>query len=273
MATSGSHHVVFDATCQADAYKLFELTPELEAALTSGQSVCFKGAPDEDVVLCTDAKTFSVRRVESSNTTLVAPVAAAGGENTPQNGTLSVVSSFGSTYELVEVAPRLEAARQMLLERPYAGASHEASGTAGLHGWDELRERSQASDAELRGFLRELDACEIGGFWRVLAPGLVTVVMDTILDGVDEHGWGIDSIPAEEGAAYVRTATDEDERTGGAVDAFVVAHCAAIYGPAPAAAASQPSTLALRSAGRAVRGQHPSPHTRAPLASPREERA
>ncbi len=66
--------ICFSDRFSVDRAKLLELDDELLELLRRGESLVFKGAPDGDVVLCTQDKTYALTFVETSNSVLlVAP--------------------------------------------------------------------------------------------------------------------------------------------------------------------------------------------------------
>jgi sister chromatid cohesion protein DCC1 len=63
---------VYARDFDANEVELQELPPDLLEKIQSGEeSLSFKGAPDDEAVLCTSDRTFLVKRVETSNTLLV----------------------------------------------------------------------------------------------------------------------------------------------------------------------------------------------------------
>ena len=59
--------------------KLLDLPDDLAKQVLSGRTVFIKGGPEDDLVLCTEDSTFSLRFVESSNTMLLAAPPTRGG--------------------------------------------------------------------------------------------------------------------------------------------------------------------------------------------------
>ncbi|EEH52035.1 uncharacterized protein MICPUCDRAFT_53535 [Micromonas pusilla CCMP1545] len=64
-------NLVLGAGFEREEVELMELPPELLAVIEEGGEMAFKGAPDEEAVLCTRDKTYAVKRVETSNTLLL----------------------------------------------------------------------------------------------------------------------------------------------------------------------------------------------------------
>ena len=51
--------------------RLIEVDPTLAQKLQVGQSLVLKGQPDDNVVLCTDDKTYEIKEAETSNSLLI----------------------------------------------------------------------------------------------------------------------------------------------------------------------------------------------------------
>lgn len=62
---------VFSPEFSEGDYRLFEVTEEVADYIQQGGSVELKAEDDEDLVLCTEDRTYNVQRVESSNTNLL----------------------------------------------------------------------------------------------------------------------------------------------------------------------------------------------------------
>lgn len=63
-------HVRFDRDVSSTA-KLIELSPDLLKLIEKGESLCIKGSVKEEAVLCTSNTTYTMKRVETSNTLLL----------------------------------------------------------------------------------------------------------------------------------------------------------------------------------------------------------
>eukprot|EP00741_Cyanophora_paradoxa_P009940 tig00000157_g9629.t1 len=240
--------------------KLIELPPDVLGELRDG-IVSIRGSEDEEAVLCTSSRTFQLRLVESSNTTLL--FRPRGESDDAEKKGAEVTSAVTGHLEIVEIAPRTEKLRRLLLERPYAGPEPdavrrlddgaldeaaeepaEADGAEGagegrrvrrrtgegrpqrrgLYTFAELRGHVQASDEQLRAALRELHAFEVDGYWRVLDPNALREAMDLLLLTAVERDWRLDELSLRE--ALEALASDVDalvlEHTGAGGDLFRV---------------------------------------------------
>ena len=101
--------------------KLFELEPGMEDTLSRGDRFFIKGSTSKKaagLVLCSETKTFSMRKAETSNVVLVVngvdePAAKkrkmAGSDAEAQTGggrVATVSASVGEFYQLTETAPK-----------------------------------------------------------------------------------------------------------------------------------------------------------------------
>ncbi|XVF41378.1 hypothetical protein PTKIN_Ptkin01aG0275600 [Pterospermum kingtungense] len=176
------------------------------------QRVTLRGQPDEDAVLCTKSKTYSVKFVGTSNSVFLVPPAdySTLPENSQDcNGEVyerqigpSVIKIAPGNMELVEVAPRLDKLKSIVSENPYS--SHEALGTkdleltersmSRLYTWDDLTNMVQASDDELRTGLQALSAVEIDGYWRIVDEKYMDMILRMLLHNSVLNDWSLDTL-------------------------------------------------------------------------------
>jgi sister chromatid cohesion protein DCC1 len=257
MEYSRAQEVSFAPAYAPDSLHLFELDADLVKVLSSGERLEFVGAPEDELVCCSAERTYRVKKVESSNTTLVLEAAgshdrgqenSSGGRNAHvtnskndlKTADLNVVSTVKCTYELVREAPDFSILRGLLRQSPLtlieACAAGEGGNTEameivgsdnvarGLYNFAALRARIRASDAELRGELEAAGAFEAeDGSWRILAPECLRAVFGSILDGIDEMGWSIKAIPEKNAVAYVRD-------VHGTLPTRVIMRCLSLHG-------------------------------------------
>ncbi|KAF8068237.1 dscc1 [Scenedesmus sp. PABB004] len=138
--------------------RLLEVDDELLGAIGGEEGVVIKGEPGGDAVLCTAAKTYALKLVETTNCLLLLPPQpeldadfhavpslppdaagqrdvglqtqlqknAAAADHPP----LTAVATAASHIELVEVAPRLDLLPRLLGERPYSLEDEDDGGDA-----------------------------------------------------------------------------------------------------------------------------------------------
>uniref|UniRef100_A0A7N0V8B1 Sister chromatid cohesion protein DCC1 n=1 Tax=Kalanchoe fedtschenkoi TaxID=63787 RepID=A0A7N0V8B1_KALFE len=175
------------------------------------QRVALRGQQEEDAVLCTESKTYAVKFVGTSNSVFLVPPSEqyeiegkCGGElGLGGKVRASVLKVAQGCMELVEIAPRIDKLKNLLLERPYMssdvemGDSGEEMG-AGLYGWGDLVEMVQASDEELRRGLEVLSAVEIDGFWRVVDEQYMDLILNMLLHNIVLNDWSFDALNESE---------------------------------------------------------------------------
>ena len=157
--------------------------------------VVIKGGDDDEAVLCTHDVTYAVKRVDSTNTMwLLRPgerEALVGGR---EDSVARVAAVANSHLELVEVAPRLERLRAMLLRHPYAGPD-EAPDAAGLVGHAAVCASVQASDTQLSRALRQLGAFELDGALRVASSAYQHDVLNRLVWTAFSEGYELSAVP------------------------------------------------------------------------------
>ncbi|KAL3833011.1 hypothetical protein ACJIZ3_007747 [Penstemon smallii] len=175
------------------------------------QRVTLRGQPDEDAVLCTDTKTYAVKFVGTSNSVFLIPPSDNDTQvsNNKDDGTMKVASVFKiapGCMELVEVAPKLDKLKWLLSQNPYSfretsemDISEERDKTnIGLYRWDDLVDRLQASDEELRSGLKSLSALEIEGYWRILDDEYINSILSMLSNDIILNDWSIDALNEDE---------------------------------------------------------------------------
>ena len=157
--------------------KLFELEPGMEDALSSGGHFFIKGPTSKKsagLVLCSETKTFSMRKAETSNAVLVVKgvdqpsgkrrkVSGSGVEEQTEALRIATVSaSVGEFYELTETAPKLDRLREMLQECPFDGTRSSVEGQIG----DECNsaDTTHVATALMAGCNNHIDAGSFYGF-------------------------------------------------------------------------------------------------------------
>ncbi|KAI0768752.1 sister chromatid cohesion protein Dcc1 [Trametes elegans] len=192
----------FSSSAQSDAhtFKLLELPPDLcklvEASIdgSSKPSFTIKGIPEEDAVLCTADKTYTVRSVVLSNSVLVVTPDPADVENNESGEPVEDVAirdQLSEVIELVPSVPRLHKLNGLLRGRQYdEGHEDEESMSDGEDGprtkrprftYEDARRTIQASDAELDGGLRDRRVLILKGELRPIAPSHLTTILELLL--------------------------------------------------------------------------------------------
>ena len=133
------HKLRFDTSFGQGSLKLFEVTDELleeaksgryvsfwisaASYLTVADSVMLKAHGDQDVVMCTQSKTYNVEQVDSSNTCYC--VAFPEGK---EEG--NIFAEINATLSISPAVPKLHYLRQMLMDAPYPPQEDEVGNYA-----------------------------------------------------------------------------------------------------------------------------------------------
>ncbi|KAK3195282.1 hypothetical protein Dsin_026592 [Dipteronia sinensis] len=232
---SVAHHPLFGPH---DDLILLELDEKLLPHILH-QRVTLRGQPDEDAVLCTPSKTYGIKFVGNSNSVFLIPPSDHSilceasedhnGKGHIQQASASVIKVAPGSMELVEVAPRLDKLRLLLSENPYRSGEalqfEDVDGMekciTGLYTWDDLVDKVQASDEELRTGLMAFSAVEINGYWRIVDEEYMGKLLMALFPSSVLNDWSLNAL-------------NEDEVVGALVqDGFpqkLAHHCLSVYG-------------------------------------------
>lgn len=168
------------------------------------QKVSLRGQPNEDAVLCTNSKTYALKFVGTSNSVFLVPPSHqfSVNEESPDSDTNTPVASVlkvaPGTMELVEVAPRIDKLKSLLSENPYKFDEVNEIYESGLYQWDDLVDRVQASDEELRSALRVLQAVEINGYWRIVDQKYMDRILNMLINNSLLNDWSLNALNEDE---------------------------------------------------------------------------
>ncbi|CAA7050607.1 unnamed protein product [Microthlaspi erraticum] len=166
--------------------------------------VTLRGLADEDAVLCTKSKTYAVKFVGNSNSMFLIPPANFPGDNDNDKVSSSVIKIASGNMELVEVSPRLDKLKNLLLENPYGASEVDEDDEFGkrdvakLYTWRDLVNVIQASDEELRTGLQSLSAIEIDGYWRVVDESYLDMMLRMLIHNCVLKDWSFDDLDEDE---------------------------------------------------------------------------
>lgn len=195
--------------------------------------VTLRGQSDEEAVLCTSSKTYAVKFVGNSNSVLLIPpsdkVPELCDDKEEKNMVVAPVLKVApGCMELLEVAPKLDKLKLLMSQNPYTFSETSEMDISevrektdiGLYRWDDLVDRLQASDEELKSGLQSLSAVEIDGYWRILDHKYMNGIINMLLHNIVLNDWSINAL-------------DEDEVVGVLeADGFpktIAKHCLRVY--------------------------------------------
>ncbi|CAN8318461.1 unnamed protein product [Cochlearia groenlandica] len=198
-------------------------------------SVTLRGLPDEDAVLCTKSKTYAIKFVGNSNSMFLipplnCPVFLGDGNN--DSDQVSVVKIAAGNMELVEVSPRLDKLKKLLLQNPFGAGEvedmmddddldHSEKRDLVLYTWRDLANAVQASDEELRYGLESLSAIEFDGYWRVIDENYLDMILRMLLHNCVLKDWSFDDLDEDE-VVSVLVADEFPSKLAG--------HCLRVFG-------------------------------------------
>lgn len=235
--------VAFATDFEVDKLVLLQIpNDEIEGLLTnpaSSKTMCFKASQEKaEVVFCTPTKTYSVRKVETSNTILLSEMTTSCGNvaaDAPQKKRTKTVakdaaasaapqliakSSATFHYEIKRIKPKLQQLRALLLKWPYRGKARESDSHDVETRFTELEDQVQASAREIQSGLASLFALEINGCWRVVDDKVLREHFTAMLAVIEVNDWSLDAVPAQE---CIRQMGDENE-------ALISRHCVKVFG-------------------------------------------
>lgn len=201
--------------------------------------VVLRGEAHEDAVLCTPSKTYSIKFVGTSNSVFLIPPSNHSilSDHSEDDNEISPVEQAGAyvikaapgSMELSEVAPKLDKLRVLLAENPYtykeALASEDLNTMqecqSGLYTWDDLVNKVQASDGELRIGLMALSAVEIDGYWRIVDEEYIGRLLMALFSNSVLNDWSLNAL--KEGEVVDVLVTDGFAQK-------LVCHCLSVYG-------------------------------------------
>ncbi|KAF7730993.1 Sister chromatid cohesion protein DCC1 [Apophysomyces ossiformis] len=193
---------------QQSTYRIVELGSEdLVSAFESGSGIVIKGLPDDEAVLCTATKTFSVHQVNTSNSLLLA---------TTGNNPMHVLHNLSSTIELQPCVPRLGTIDTLLEATRYSGSKNESNIADKVHNskfysYDDLLSLVQASEAELAAGLKLRHTFILNGKCRLLDRTYLNRLLDMLYTNATINGFDMQSISLENAQKCIYEGLEADE--------------------------------------------------------------
>ena len=188
---------------EKDCVKLVLAPDELRCAMEGGESICFKGTRGKsDAVICTGAKTFRLKKVETSNSVLVAPSLPA-----HDSGVYEVVAKSSHYYETTLSKPECEDLIEILKGSEYRG--YEEEGDISFHSKSTLYTEKQLGDMilcsedELRRMLKVVGAIDIDGYMRLCSHQALHDLNAVLINTIIEKDWDTRNISREKCVAEI----------------------------------------------------------------------
>ncbi|KAI9915851.1 hypothetical protein PsorP6_007056 [Peronosclerospora sorghi] len=192
--------IVTTADFNEDKFKLLQLNPDIEHAITIGSKIVIVGAKDARAVLCTEDKSFYIKKEDTSNLRLLTTHMHWSGSKPKQVIHVSGAARFH--YLLEPKAPNVLHLRDLLLESPYDKPRRDANASKmrrltleKVYSTQALMDKLQVSERQVLQMLQQVHAFEEAGAWRLLARKYETQVFTDMLDTIVQQEWDVFSEP------------------------------------------------------------------------------
>lgn len=184
-------------------YKLLELNPVLLNEINIGNTLYIKGDDEDNVVICTESKTFNVCETETSNSLLIVDNLKCSKDVQNDNvRNIHKVQVSGIFHEYLEVSvgkPCTSKLKELLKHSIYKGPTYEFEvDQEKLYSFEELNNMIQASSNELKSIITAMDTVIINNKVRLLDYQYQFRALSYMLKLIDENSWPLDEIDYEE---------------------------------------------------------------------------
>ncbi len=200
--------MAFSSTYQSEKLVLLEIPKGMESVFerNDDENLCFKGNENNvGMVMCTSEKTFCVRRVESSNTTLFAP-------RTVSGKSITVESGASCYYELIPTHPRTKVLWSMLSKSPFCFVE-KSSENEKRPTMKKISVVLQASDKEIRSELRRLKAIEFEDRWSIVDEACLDEAFNHLVREMDANQWSGKDFPRSKWVSSFSTSSSSDDES------------------------------------------------------------
>ncbi len=178
----------FDSSFDSRDLRLVEVPSDMIDIVKSGQNLKIVGDANKgDTVLCSDDRTYSLRKVETSNHIFLVP---------PCNKhEFSLESQIKDYYEIKPILGKISKIKELLQDHVYTGPDDEEN-ILKLHSKNfltklQLINQIQASNAEMNKAMNSLGVVELDGYMRMLGPDAVSAVSRDLLDTAIVSDWDL----------------------------------------------------------------------------------
>lgn len=211
-ATSSDSNLDSSSSDHRISYLLLELPPALlnpikaQLADPSNQNqnqLELRGRLEDDLVLTTKDKTYSLRTIQNSNSVMICTTVP--DPNHHHLPSLEVLQTVNETIEVYDVTSfpgtRLDRIKELLQPWAYRGEDEEEKRMVHIKEtnnslepvtFDTLSNETRASDEEIRQYLSVLNVVELKDSLRILNLGYLAEILKEIIDSSLELGFKLD---------------------------------------------------------------------------------
>ncbi|CAJ1062079.1 sister chromatid cohesion protein DCC1 [Xyrichtys novacula] len=198
------HCLTFGENVSSADYCLVELDETLCKHIEAGQSLVIRGDKEERAVLCSGDKTYDLKIADTSNLLLMVPGCKTADQltNSQDSTHLAHTQIWGfcnSYWELRKHRPKLKKLKRLLMENTYKGPAlgGQEEDTENRYTMQDLLERIQASEEEIKTHLETINACQLDGYWRMLEFDYEMKLLGHVTQLVDSESWSFNKVPLE----------------------------------------------------------------------------
>eukprot|EP01036_Dinobryon_divergens_P030394 gene30394-39634_t len=170
-------------------FRLIEVNEEILKTVNIGHHIRIIGERKREAVLCTSSKTYSIKKVETSNTILLIPPS--------KDNNFHVSGICSDYYELKPIFGKVDLLQDLLKPSEYKGMTEEVNNPPTpeslltlLH----LQRTIQASVTELDDALKKHNIVEINGYIRLLSRSAVFEYAEALFNQLIENDWAIGNL-------------------------------------------------------------------------------
>ncbi|GMF28112.1 unnamed protein product [Phytophthora fragariaefolia] len=163
----------------------------------SEDKVFIVGAPDARAVLCTQDKSYYIKKEDTSNLRLLTTYMD-WSEPDQFSSKRTIQVPGAARFHYLHKVPDATQLRALLLEAPYEKPQRDADAAQAkraklhkLYSTSDLVAALQMSEHEVIEMLNEVHAFEEAGRWRVLGPKYQAQVFADMLDAIVQHDWKV----------------------------------------------------------------------------------
>jgi Sister chromatid cohesion protein Dcc1 len=192
----GKTSIIFDVNFLKRDIRLVEVTEDILQSIRNKEVLKIIGPVKSsgkgvasDAVLTSNDKTFSIKKVETSNAVYIL--------NPSSSDVYTIQSASQDYYELKSISPRIEKICEMLklslFDGTDTGTENQVDASC-LLSYDDLRNEIQASDSEFSDILFSLGVVELSGKMRLLSKTAIAETTKQLIYTIIEKGWDINHI-------------------------------------------------------------------------------